>query len=231
MNLGAMIAQAQRMIGDANAIQFDATDVKQWINDGQRFVATQLEPIYNTTVYTSLDNVVNNPCGGLEIGPSSNFIRIMSIRWNTKVLRQVNYSDVYRPGAEIIPTTQEPEGYFVLPFMPDSTVANSRRIEFYPPQVPGTTATIHLEYLYYPPDLVNDLDESPLPLQLHRYFILFALYMCKMQENDLEAAAFIMERDIKPGIAQALSELSGEASYDSYGTVRDAQEYFTTDLF
>ncbi len=219
MNFGEMQALVKELVGDTLDVQFGK--IIEFLNEGQRYIASELGGLYRVQSFSTMDNV--GMFGGIQL--PDDFLKVMHVNRGTTALVPGKYTDVYPQDGNnrTATSTGNASSYFITPYFYVDADTRVRRMEFYPPQGAGALLPdpITIQYIASTTDMVNIGDVSTVPTNLHMAVVMYAVYLCKIQENDYAAAQFIMENDIRPKIAVALADLNDAGNYSSYGEVNE----------
>lgn len=177
MQLSALRAQVQNLVGDLDQAEFTNAQILQYLNWGQKEVVRRLMNYGKTASATG-------SVAGNAVTLPTDFIKETAVFWNGTKLQRIKLGNYYTDGstADTTTTGTVPTAY---------EITNDRKLVFWPQGASTASGTYRLDYIGYPTDLVLDTDDSGLPDDLEELIVLYAVYMCKMAENDLQGAAFI----------------------------------------
>lgn len=211
MNLGQMETMVQRLVGDSDQSQFLLTDIDQYINWAMRDIGRKLDLFVKTTTFAAFDA---GPLAGGIILPVD-FGRVLTVYVNSVKQTPMPRGKLWND-TSISLGTGTPVYYAIHPY---EATSKSRRMVFYPYQNLNGTASISLTYVARAADMSVAGTECPLPDDLHEIVVLMAVYKCKIQENDLQAAGFI-QKDIDDRMAWSAYNVN-QVEENEYSFIND----------
>lgn len=185
MIVSSMRTAIREMFGDIDSAQFTNSQILTYLNWALAQVAQKLELTRNTTTVNALDGSTVEGIGGVAL--PVDFIREIDVRWNGVKLERKRFDELFEDQDSIILTADTPTHYAIVPV--ERTTGN-RRMVFYPYQSLTQAATIKINYIGRPADLVADGDSPMLPESLHFALILYTCYLMAAAEQDNERSMF-----------------------------------------
>jgi hypothetical protein len=216
MNLTSLQTMVSALAGDESNVQFQLSQITQYLNWAQREMCRRLEIFQKTSTITNLDSGYIDNQGGAML--PTDFDQELHVLWNGFRLARVDYATIYNDlGGGVGSAT--PTYYTIQDYNSQAV----RRMLFWPYQAPGRTGLdIDIIYQSQPPDLVAGTDTPVLPEVCHEAMVLYALAKCKLQENDY-AAYKLVNQDYTLRMME-LTSLVTDADGFSYPLIRSSND-------
>lgn len=203
MNHGEMITQVQNLFGDTSEAQVTRAFITSMLNNGQLDVARKTKCLMRRS-----ETHVESGTDAYEL--PDDFIQIESATIDGRRLTPIPKAtlDEYDPTRQADGYTGSPTNFFTV----------GRTFFLYPTPSESGNANLDIWYVKRPVDLVDNEDESDLPISFHEDVVLYALVRCKQLDEEFGQAQ-VIQQDYEERLIESKNETWDERA-DSYPSVR-----------
>ena len=175
MNLSEMRTKLRRKIGNPTTTDVPNSELNDFLNDAQEYISDRYNFHMGRTLYA-----FNTVAGTKRYALPADAVAVIKVgnRTDRKWIRKLDNRDQFRAENQDTDVTGPPERYSRM----------RDWIQFWP--IPDAVYSIGLFYKNAMASLVNDNDESPLPVTWHNGIVLYARYLFYDERQDYAKAQY-----------------------------------------